>query len=322
MRLITLLLFINTAFGGTTEAATTLLSEVANMAKDTAAWRINGTVEYAEPSLRSPMIVPFGVLLRSPVEARFEEPSGPSPTIIVCDGRDAWVFSLPLHLYQKAQALGNPDCSPIVAQWAQLAVHLNSPSLSKSCGAEPSAKTRPYQMIVGSSKAEHGTETIKHTLCIDQTRKTLVWERDENHDSSRTYIYTTVDRNPQLGTEMFVFKAPPGTSSSAFELPIPSRLGSPALRRGPEISLPRILKKKAPQYDEASRKARIEGTALLYVIVGADGLPSDIRVYRSLTPALDAEAVRAVRDWRFVAGTISGQPLSVPVTIEVNFRLL
>jgi protein TonB len=61
---------------------------------------------------------------------------------------------------------------------------------------------------------------------------------------------------------------------------------------------------------------------MLELIVRENGVPDTIRVVRSLDPeGLDAEAVQAVRQWRFRPGHINGSPVDVLVTIIVNFHL-
>ena len=89
----------------------------------------------------------------------------------------------------------------------------------------------------------------------------------------------------------------------------------------PGITLPRLLSKKNPKYPPSSRDARVEGTVLLYVVISSAGVPSDILVYRPVTPELDAEAIKTIQQWRFSPGTAGGQPANVPVMIEVNFKL-
>jgi TonB family protein len=58
-------------------------------------------------------------------------------------------------------------------------------------------------------------------------------------------------------------------------------------------------------------------------IVNADGSVGDVRVVRSFDPSfgLDVEAVRAVRQWRFRAGTRQGRVVPMIVTIELTFSL-
>jgi protein TonB len=67
---------------------------------------------------------------------------------------------------------------------------------------------------------------------------------------------------------------------------------------------------------------KIQGSVTLEVIVDRDGVPSEIRVQRSLDAAgLDVEAVRAVRQWRFNPGRIGGTPVDVLVNIVLDFHI-
>jgi outer membrane biosynthesis protein TonB len=51
--------------------------------------------------------------------------------------------------------------------------------------------------------------------------------------------------------------------------------------------------------------------------------PKSIRITRSLdsTFGLDEQATTAVKQWRFRAGTLHGQPVAVIVNIELTFTL-
>ena len=106
-----------------------------------------------------------------------------------------------------------------------------------------------------------------------------------------------------------------------FDLPAPSPLGTREMPLGPGISLPRLVSSKEPIYGEASRQARLEGTVILYVVIGTNGAPLELTVYRPLSPDLDAAAITAVRQWRFAPATKDGNPIAMATEIEVNFRL-
>ena len=77
-----------------------------------------------------------------------------------------------------------------------------------------------------------------------------------------------------------------------------------------------------PVYSEEARKAKYQGTVLLWAIVDASGRARKIRVVKSLGLGLDEEAVRAVQNWRFRPAERKGNPVPVYMNIEVNFRLL
>ncbi len=77
-----------------------------------------------------------------------------------------------------------------------------------------------------------------------------------------------------------------------------------------------------PEYTEAARKAKYQGTVVLYAVVGPDGKVRDLRVVRALGLGLDEKALDAVRQWKFRPGLKDGQPVAVAASIEVTFRLL
>ncbi len=77
-----------------------------------------------------------------------------------------------------------------------------------------------------------------------------------------------------------------------------------------------------PEYSEEARKAHLEGSVILLIVVGADGNPRDPKVIRSLGLGLDEKAIAAITKWHFAPGTKNGEPVDVKAQIEVNFRLL
>lgn len=75
------------------------------------------------------------------------------------------------------------------------------------------------------------------------------------------------------------------------------------------------------EYPEMARRAGIEGRVFVQFVVGPDGVPRDLQVIRSLCPACDEAAMRAIRDTRFEPGRQRGQPVSVRYSIPITFRL-
>jgi periplasmic protein TonB len=97
--------------------------------------------------------------------------------------------------------------------------------------------------------------------------------------------------------------------------------GGGVYRVGGGVSAPRPIYDPDPDYSEEARKAMYQGTVLLWLIVGTDGKPRDIRIQRSLGMGLDERAIEAVRQWRFEPAMKDGQPVAVQVNIEINFHL-
>jgi TonB family protein len=91
---------------------------------------------------------------------------------------------------------------------------------------------------------------------------------------------------------------------------------------GKGVSAPSVAQKVDPEYSEEARAARLQGTVVVEVVIGADGIPHDPRVVRGLGLGLDENAVEAINQWQFKPGVKDGEPAKVAATIEVNFRLL
>ena len=99
-------------------------------------------------------------------------------------------------------------------------------------------------------------------------------------------------------------------------------VGEGVYRIGGGVSSPALLTKIEPEYSEEARKAKYQGTVLLYIEVDPQGRATNIRVARSLGLGLDEKAIEAVKHWKFKPGYKDGKPVTVAATVEVNFRLL
>ncbi len=97
--------------------------------------------------------------------------------------------------------------------------------------------------------------------------------------------------------------------------------GGGVFKVGGGVSAPRIIYQTDPEYSEEARKAKYSGVVVLWLIVGPDGRPRDMRVSRSLGMGLDEKALEAVKQWRFEPALKDGQPVAVQISVEVNFRL-
>lgn len=98
-------------------------------------------------------------------------------------------------------------------------------------------------------------------------------------------------------------------------------IGGGIYKVGGGITAPKPVETPDPEYTEEARRAKIQGTCILWLIVDADGHPRDIRVVRGLGYGLDAKALETVKQWRFEPARKDGQPVNVQVSVEVGFRL-
>jgi protein TonB len=111
-----------------------------------------------------------------------------------------------------------------------------------------------------------------------------------------------------------------GGSSSSPTTPSPTLT---VYEAGAGVSVPTVVRRVNPVYTAAAITARIQGSVLMSVVVLADGTVGDVSVTRSLDTVfgLDAEAVKAAKQWLFNPGTKDGMAVAVRVTIEMTFTL-
>jgi feruloyl esterase len=87
------------------------------------------------------------------------------------------------------------------------------------------------------------------------------------------------------------------------------------------VTAPRALQTHEPKYSSTARANRVEGIVKLSVIIGADGRIHDVKVLEPLEPTLDANAIEAVKTWKFTPATKDGKPVAVMMQLEVDYRL-
>ncbi|MGO9270103.1 MAG: energy transducer TonB [Terriglobia bacterium] len=90
---------------------------------------------------------------------------------------------------------------------------------------------------------------------------------------------------------------------------------------GDGVSAPMPIYKPNPPYSEEARKAKWQGSVVLWIVVDAQGNVSNVRVARPLGLGLDEKAVNTVKTWKFKPGVRDGKPVAVRVAVQVTFRL-
>jgi len=109
-------------------------------------------------------------------------------------------------------------------------------------------------------------------------------------------------------------------SKATRPLPRPSTAG--VFRVGAGVSAPQLVAKVEPEYTEEARAAKLQGTVVVSVEIGPDGIAHSPQIIRTLGLGLDENAITAINQWRFKPGMKDGAAVTVAATIEVNFRLM
>lgn len=75
------------------------------------------------------------------------------------------------------------------------------------------------------------------------------------------------------------------------------------------------------KYPEAALKDSVQGTVIVSYLIQVDGSIGDVKVVKSVHPALDAEAVRVIRLMeRWKPAIQKGEPVKLMMNQQFNFR--
>ena len=99
----------------------------------------------------------------------------------------------------------------------------------------------------------------------------------------------------------------------------PAPSGSTA---APVLHAPSIVNKVEPAYSEEARRAKMQGTVTILLVVDPSGHAVNMRVLRELGAGLDEKAMEAINQWRWKPGTRDGKAVATEARVDVSFRLL
>ena len=85
------------------------------------------------------------------------------------------------------------------------------------------------------------------------------------------------------------------------------------------ITAPHATYSPDPKYPKKESKAHRRGTVVLDLVVDADGLPRDIKVYLPLSPEFDEAALDAVKTWRYKPYVVNDKPARVQTKVTLIF---
>lgn len=83
---------------------------------------------------------------------------------------------------------------------------------------------------------------------------------------------------------------------------------------------PRLIACVEPKWTEISRRARIQGTVILDILIREDGSVADPKILKSLPLGLGEAALHAVGKWRYEPIHVDGVPIGVRHLVSVPFK--
>jgi protein TonB len=93
------------------------------------------------------------------------------------------------------------------------------------------------------------------------------------------------------------------------------------MRQTVEVSGPVPLQKVDPQYPPTLITERVSGEVVLYAIIRRDGSVDSVQLVRGVDQQLDANAIKALRQWKFRPAAKQGTPVELEAIVHIPFRL-
>jgi TonB family protein len=321
VRLVLILMAVTTASAQPGKDARRFLESISKAVHSSDSLRVEGTATRDVTGDRTDHEeTSFVLATQGPLRLSFHA-NGPNSVLQVCDGTSFWNYSEASNSYTKSTA--DIDlCSPLFARWGNLTEYLVDANIIGNDHSEFEGHSQECKVIVATCEAPKplwpGVPTVgrlTRSLCIDPVRHLVLREQLETPPDVRptgarhysmTTTYSRIELNASLDASLFQFDPPSG-----------SQQVSGSHRTTP----PALTSKREPKYTSEARKAGLQGTVLMSLVVGTDGVPQNVKVLRGLGLGLDEKAIEAVEGWRFKPATRDGEPLAMPAQVEVNFQL-
>jgi TonB family protein len=93
-----------------------------------------------------------------------------------------------------------------------------------------------------------------------------------------------------------------------------------AVRVGGDVKEPRKITDVRPIYPAIARAAGLSAVVILETVIDEGGNVTSVRVLRG-HPMLDQAAIDAVQQWKYTPTSLNGVPVSLIMTVTVNFQL-
>jgi TonB family protein len=91
-------------------------------------------------------------------------------------------------------------------------------------------------------------------------------------------------------------------------------------KNGKRIRMPMVVKSADPRISGPARELSYSGVVLVHMIVGQDGVPSQLQVARPAGLGLDEQAIAAVANYRFSPAILDDAPIAMELYIQVTFE--
>jgi len=282
--------------------ASALVADVASYARSAVSWVAEGqrtVIRPGQPAQSTRFELWYSQT--EPFKARINFGAPVLTLSRICDGAAQWIWYPGTKSYGGTESPQIGVCAYPLNEWPALGVSLHAAVVAGTDRVTVNGGERPCTVVHG----EYGGDS-RLTLCIDTERKLILRYAIENAAQTEAFTFHVLKRDEPIDAEILQFHAPLDAQP-----PIPGAVVAPV-----------VVARTSPRYSDEALQARYEGRVVLSLTITADGFADDIKVTSSPGMGLDEKAIECVKAWKWRPGMKGGQPAAVPVTVEVNFRLI
>lgn len=307
-----------------------LLERIAAHAASADSWQLTGrtVTSLNMGTTRSSQDIVFHALWERSGRLRYEIAGGRPAGLLVCNGAAGWT-ALPRRPADRIPAPTQCPASP--TNWEALTSGLLSAQMQGNGTALVEGRDQPCERISARYSAVRGLApgklnqvwngNFQRYLCVDPDRLLVLRDEIEGNPAAvaagvsrirQVTTYALIERNARIDPATFELEPWPIPRVPATSLvrPLP-----PAGRTPPEL-----FYRREPEYTGEARTRKYQGTAVIEILVGADGVPREPRLITPLDYGLDRKALEALCDWRFHPARENGRPVASRATVEMKFN--
>jgi outer membrane lipoprotein-sorting protein len=314
----------------TSEDAESFIRQAAGFARSGRSWKAEGYVDTTGIDGKEQRREQFHIAYRlgPPIAARLEITDGPNRMLRVCDGTSQWTYYPVSKSYVRLMLPQISPCAYPINAWPPLPVTLRSPVLGDSDTVNFGGHLRLCQVIRGAFTPLGGDS--RHSvlaLCVDTDTKLILRQKlveNQPIDRIESYTFSSIERDASLNADLFRFRPPEGSEEIAVInwLDPMAQPSVSALRVSNEMMAPVLVNFAVPQAPFGTARGPSGGAVGITAEIDGEGNPRHIRVFHSLRPDLDVEAVKSLATWRFQPAFKDGKPVTVVTAVAVKVRVV
>ena len=184
------------------------------------------------------------------------------------------------------------------------------------------------RIVLGITRSDMQSDDTKIATVVTNEQVRIAVEMSGSNMSEANNILSKIFQGERLEERVATYWKPGTLDVDEFRRKTPNAIvgelegNRPVFLANPgRVDAPKPIHTPEPTYTEIARKDKLQGTAVLWVVVNEKGLPEVLEIKKGLGEGLDTQTMATVSKWRFQPAMREGQPVAVLIYVQVRFHL-